>query len=442
MKHHQYALTPPMGWNSWDCYGATVTEEEVKGNADYMAQHLKDYGWEYIVVDIQWSESGAVSSAYRPFVPLEMDEYSRLIPAANRFPSSANGNGFKQLSEYVHNLGLKFGIHIMRGIPRQAVHQNTKILGTDVRAREIAKPNSICPWNTDMYGIDHTKEGAQAYYNSLFDLYAEWGVDFVKVDDIADSKLYGIHAEEIKMIRKAIDQCGRPMVLSLSPGPAPLNHASLLEENANMWRMTDDFWDLWPLLYDMFDRCYRWSKNIGPGYWPDADMLPLGHIGIRSVDGGASDRYTRFTEDEQVTMMTLWSIFKSPLMFGGELRDNDEWTLSLVTNEEVLEAHRDGYGARQVKREDDTVVWASCGDEHTLYIALFNLTDETKTVGVTFDQLEMEENKVEVRDLWAKKSLGKLSDKIEVEVSSHGAKFFKLTDACIRYCQKSTKFNL
>ena len=235
--------------DSWDCYGATVREEEVKGNAEYMAKHLKRYGWEYIVVDIQWSEPGAVSSLYRPFVPLAMDEYSRLIPAENRFPSATGGRGFKPFADYVHSLGLKFGIHIMRGIPRQAVHQNTKIKGTDLRARDIAAINSICPWNTDMYGLDVNKPEAQLYYDSIFELYAEWGVDFVKVDDIAASRLYGAHTEEIKMMRKAIDRCGRPMVLSLSPGPADLNDVAILEENANMWRMTDDFWDKWEHLY-------------------------------------------------------------------------------------------------------------------------------------------------------------------------------------------------
>ncbi|MDL4839029.1 glycoside hydrolase family 27 protein [Aquibacillus rhizosphaerae] len=426
MKHHQYAQTPPMGWNSWDCYGATVREDEVRGNADYMAEYLKQYGWDYVVVDIQWSEAGAVSSAYRPFVPLEMDEYSRLIPTANRFPSSVNGNGFKPLADYVHELGLKFGIHIMRGIPRQAVHRNTKILGTKVTARDIAKPNSICPWNTDMYGIDHTKEGAQEYYNSLFKLYAEWGVDFVKVDDIADSKLYSTHTEEIKMIRKAIDNSGREMVLSLSPGPAPLEQASLFQENANMWRMTDDFWDLWELLYNMFERCYKWSKNIGPGYWPDADMLPLGHIGIRSVDGGASDRYTRFTKDEQVTMMTLWSIFRSPLMFGGELRDNDRWTQSLLTNEEVLDMHKYSFGAHQVYRENDKVVWSAEDESGNVYVALFNLSDQVKTVGVSLEQLGCSDKR-EVRNLWEKKQLPPITGELNFELSPHASVLVKLT---------------
>jgi alpha-galactosidase len=425
VKHHQYALTPPMGWNSWDCYGATVREEEVKANADYMAKNLKEFGWEYVVVDIQWSEAGAVSSAYRPYVPLEMDEYSRLIPAVNRFPSAAEGKGFKPLADYVHNLGLKFGIHIMRGIPRQAVHQNTAILGTTVTAREIAHPNSICPWNTDMYGIDYTKDGAQAYYDSLFQLYAEWEVDFVKVDDIADSRLYSTHTEEIKMIRKAIDRCGRPMVLSLSPGPAPLEHASLFIENANMWRMTDDFWDIWHLLYNMFERCYKWSKLIGPGYWPDADMLPLGRIGIRSVDGGASNRYTRFTKDEQRTMMTLWSIFRSPLMFGGDLQFNDEWTLSLLTNEEVLHVHKNGYGARQVNRENDKVIWTSFDDEGNQFVALFNISDSKSNVSVSLEDLGITEPKM-VRDLWSRNDLGSVETSLSYVLEPHASILLKL----------------
>lgn len=268
------------------------------------------------------------------------------------------------------------------------------------------------------------------------------GVDFVKVDDIADSKLYGIHAEEIKMIRKAIDRCGRPMVLSLSPGPTSLHSVSLLEENANMWRMTDDFWDIWDLLYDMFEKCYRWSKNIGPGYWPDADMLPLGHIGIRSVDGGASDRFTRFTKDEQLTMMTLWSIFRSPLMFGGEMRDNDEWTLSLLTNKEVLEVHRNGFGARQVYRDEDKVVWSSCGDEATLYVAMFNLADDEEQVAVTLESLGLTDTQVKVRDLWKQKDLEPQFEEITYKLKPHQSKLLKLSNVQTQYCNKGTNLNL
>lgn len=385
--HHTLAQTPPMGWNSWDCYGATVTEEEVRGNANYMAEHMKEAGYLYVVVDIQWYESGAVSSVYRPFADLTMDQYSRLTPAVNRFPSAKNDQGFKPLADEIHALGLKFGIHIMRGIPRQAVHLNTPIKGTNLTARDVAKTNSICPWNTDMYGVRSDIDAGQRYYNSLFDLYASWGVDFVKVDDIADSKLYHeSHMDEIKMIRQAIDQSGRDMVLSLSPGPSHLDDATDLENHANMWRMTDDFWDLWPLLKDMFARCHKWSKNIGPGHWPDADMLPLGRIGVRSVDGGASDRYTRFTKDEQITLMTLWSMFRSPLMFGGECRDNDAFTLDLLTNKDLLHVHRTGTNQHQLSRHDDEVIWYAETKEY-LYVALFNLNDTSRTLTFELNML-------------------------------------------------------
>ncbi|GAA4875930.1 glycoside hydrolase family 27 protein [Paenibacillus vulneris] len=426
MQHHFLAPTPPMGWNSWDCYGAAVTEAEIRGNADYMAQHLKDYGWEYIVVDIQWYEPGAVSSQYRPFVRLEIDEYSRLMPAVNRFPSAEGGVGFKPLADYIHGLGLKFGIHIMRGIPRQAVHDNMPIKGTAATAREIAHPNSICPWNTDMYGVDVNKEGAQAYYDSLFELYAEWGVDFVKVDDIAASRLYGTHLAEIEMIRKAMDRCGRPMVLSLSPGPAPVEYSDRFEANANMWRMTDDFWDQWPMLYDMFDRCEKWEGSPKPGCWPDCDMLPLGHIGIRSVDGGGTDRWTRFTRDEQLTMMTLWTIFRSPLMFGGELRDNDDWTLSLLTNREVLHMHRSSFGACQVMREGACIVWKAEGPEDERYAALFNTGEDPIVISIPLARLGIS-GAAQAKELWSGREIGPLDHELAVEVPPHGAALFALT---------------
>lgn len=428
MNHHQLAPTPPMGWNSWDCYGASVTEAEVKANADYMAKVLKPFGWQYVVVDIQWYEPGAHSSVYRPFVPLEMDGYSRLIPAANRFPSAANGKGFKPLADYIHALGLKFGIHIMRGIPRQAVHANTPILGTTATARDIAHTNSICPWNTDMYGVNAAKEGAQAYYDSLFQLYAAWEIDFVKVDDISASKLYHYHRDEIDLIRHAIDKCGRDIVLSLSPGPAPLEHAEHLVSRANMWRMTDDFWDKWEHLYPMFERCEKWSGYAGSGHWPDCDMLPLGHIGIRSVDGGGSDRRSRFTRDEQVTMMTLWSIFRSPLFFGGELRDNDDWTLSLLTNEEVLAVNQHSRGNRQVLRDGNRIVWTAEDGNGGTYAALFNIGDEAASVGVTLEQLGLFSPR-RVRNLWTREDRGIVDKELAEVLPPHASLLVKLSPA-------------
>ncbi|WP_310551682.1 glycoside hydrolase family 27 protein [Paenibacillus glufosinatiresistens] len=416
---------PPLGWNSWDCYGAAVTEEEIRGNAAYMAAHLKEYGWEYVTVDIQWYEPGAVSSQYRPFVPLEMDAYSRLLPAVNRFPSAAGGQGFKPLAAEIHGMGLKFGIHIMRGIPRQAVHADTPILGSAATARSIAHPNSICPWNTDMYGVDASRDGAQAYYDSLFQMYADWGVDLVKVDDIAASRLYGTHQDEIVLIREAIARCGRPMVLSLSPGPAPVELAGFFREHANMWRVTDDFWDQWPLLLDMFDRCRAWQSVAGPGCWPDCDMLPLGHIGIRSVDGGGSDRWTRFTRDEQLTLLSLWSIVRSPLILGGELRDNDEWTLSLLTNRDVLRLHRESGGAREALRRGPAVVWTAEESGGAVYAALFNTGETPLALRLSPEELGLAAFPGGGTELWSGQPARLAEGALDAGVPPHGVRLYR-----------------
>lgn len=431
MNKNDFAPAPPMGWNSWDCYGASVNEEQLLGNADYMAMHLKQYGWEYIVCDIQWYEPQATSTQYNSFYPLCMDEYSRLIPAENRFPSAKGGAGFKPIADYIHNLGLKFGIHIMRGIPRQAVHAAAPIQGTSKTARDIAHSFSICSWNTDMYGVNPNADGAQEYYDSLFDLYASWGVDFVKVDDICitEFKPHDLYSAkgEIEMIRKAIDKCGRPIVLSLSPGPALLEQAEHLSRHANMWRMTGDFWDNWPQLYNMFEKCHQWSPYVKEGCWPDCDMLPLGRIEINNRNDGGTGRNICFTKDEQITMMTLWSIFRSPLMLGTELRGLDDWTLSLITNEEVIRVLKHSYGARQIMRTDDTVVWKSKDEDGSIYVAFFNTSFSKTYPSVSYRQLGLN-GEYEVRDLWTHEGLGTVTERLGTELNPHGAALLRLRE--------------
>ena len=364
-------MTAPMGWNSWDCYGAAVTEDIVRKNADFMAKHLKKYGWEYITVDIQWYEPNVKTHEYTPFAKLCIDEYSRVIPAENRFPSSAGGKGFAPLAEYVHSLGLKFGIHIMRGIPRQAVYERTKIKGTDKTAADVAKTDSICAWNTDMYGVDPAKPGAKEYYDSIFELYASWDVDFVKCDDIA--RELPKEESELIMLSDSLKNCGRDMVLSLSPGPALLEKAELYKQVSDMWRITDDFWDNWQLLYNMFERCEKWAPHNGAGHWADADMLPIGYI----KQDYSPDITTRFTKDEQVTMLTLWSIFRSPLIIGGEMTKFDDFTMSLLTNKGILKMHRNARHSHQVWRRkmngSEIVLWTAADAEGGQYAALFNI---------------------------------------------------------------------
>ncbi len=417
----------PMGWNSWDCYGAGVTEEILLKNAEYMRDNLKEYGWEYVVCDIQWYEPKAKGGNYNNFTELCMDEYSRLIPAVNRFPSSANGVGFKAIADKIHAMGLKFGIHIMRGIPRQAVHQNTPIKCGDLRARDIVSQFSVCPWNTDMYGIDHNKKGAQEYYNSLLELYASWDVDFIKCDDISCTE-YKPHdpysaRKEIEMLRNAINNCGRDIVLSLSPGPAPLNEHYHLNEHANMWRMSGDFWDNWNALYKMFDLCAKWAPYVQTGGYPDCDMLPLGRLAVDVEYQGGKARYTNFTKDEQVTMMNLWCIFRSPLMMGGEMTDNDEFTLSLLTNKNILKMHKDSRNAKEaVRTACGKVVWTADAPNGK-YVALFNIADEEQDVCAELNKM-FEEEYTTATELWNGEKEAIENSSVSATLRPHASKVY------------------
>lgn len=415
-------MTAPMGWNSWDCYGAAVTEDIVRKNADFMAKHLKKYGWEYITVDIQWYEPNVKTHEYTPFAKLCIDEYSRVIPAENRFPSSAGGKGFAPLAEYVHSLGLKFGIHIMRGIPRQAVYERTKIKGTDKTAADVAKTDSICAWNTDMYGVDPAKPGAKEYYDSIFELYASWGVDFVKCDDIA--RELPKEESELIMLSDSLKNCGRDMVLSLSPGPALLEKAELYKQVSNMWRITDDFWDNWQLLYNMFERCEKWAPHNGAGHWADADMLPIGYI----KQDYSPDITTQFTKDEQVTMLTLWSIFRSPLIIGGEMTKFDDFTMSLLTNEGILKMHRNARHSHQVWRRkmngSEIVLWTAADAEGGQYAALFNIGENAADISVPLTELEIYEAK-DITELWSNEAFH--ADNISTDLAPHSAKAYYLS---------------
>ena len=415
-------MTAPMGWNSWDCYGAAVTEDIVRKNADFMAKHLKKYGWEYITVDIQWYEPDVKTHEYTPFAKLCIDEYSRVIPAENRFPSSAGGKGFASLAEYVHSLGLKFGIHIMRGIPRQAVYERTKIKGTDKTAADIAKTDSICAWNTDMYGVDPAKPGAKEYYDSIFELYASWGVDFVKCDDIA--RELPKEESELIMLSDSLKNCGRDMVLSLSPGPALLEKAELYKQVSNMWRITDDFWDNWQLLYNMFERCEKWAPHNGAGHWADADMLPIGYI----KQDYSPDITTQFTKDEQVTMLTLWSIFRSPLIIGGEMTKFDDFTMSLLTNEGILKMHRNARHSHQVWRREmngsEIVLWTAADAEGCQYAALFNIGENSADISVPLTELEIYEAK-DITELWSNEAFH--ADNISADLAPHSARAYYLS---------------
>jgi hypothetical protein len=413
-----------MGWNSYDCFLSAVTEAQVLANAQYMADHLAKAGWRYIVVDYCWfhPEKAPVifvnpeqDAQMRP--RLAMDGYGRLLPDASRFPSAANGRGFKPLADHIHALGLKFGIHVLRGVPRQAVGERTPVKGAEATAPDIADVSSTCPWINTCYGLEMRVPAAQAYLNSCFDLYASWGVDFVKVDDLSSP----YHLAEVEGYRAAIDQCGREMVFSLSPGNAtPLDRAEHLKSVGNMWRIVGDLWDNWHQVEACFACFAAWAPHAGPGHWPDGDMLPLGTL--------SGPRPCRLIRDEQRTVMTLWSMARGPLFFGGDLTRNDPWTLSLLTNEEVLGVNQSSVHNRQLFRTEEQVVWAAQepGGPNQ-YLALFNTGSAPAPISVLFSQLGLPHGESRmVRDLWERKDLGTHHASILAEVPAHGARLLKL----------------
>ena len=435
MNKNSFAKTPPRGWNSYDYYDTNVTEADVLVNAEFMAKHLKPYGWEYVVVDIQWYAYNTATMRdrfqYIPFGKNEMDEFGRLIPCLDKFPSSVNGAGFKPLADKIHALGLKFGIHIMRGIPRAAAQNHLPILGADVTADMIADPSSIAEWNPDMYGIRDCEAG-QKYYDSILELYAAWGVDFIKVDDICSTgfhphRSYG-RRHEVEMLSRAIERCGRPIVLSLSPGPAEVSESWHYKKYANMWRITDDFWDNWETLLYMFDRCEKWQDHVSQGCYPDCDMLPIGKVG-KHFD---QERDTLFTREEQKTMMTLWCIFGSPLMLGAEMTMLDEWTLSLLQNEELLRLENGRFVSRQVLRDKEKCVWASVDPktgEH--YIALFNLKNEEQLIFVSREECKVmfpdgyfTADTEKMLEVWSQNLITVNNDIVGANVKPHGTALF------------------
>ncbi|MCJ2185363.1 alpha-galactosidase [Novosphingobium beihaiensis] len=411
------APRPPMGWNSWNSFAGTITEAQTLETAAIMSEKLLPFGYDVLTVDIQWYEPDASSYSYNPHPVPALDAYGRLVPAPNRFPSAKGGKGFAPLAEKVHALGMKFGIHVMRGIARHAVELNLPVYGTKVQARDIADTSSICPWNPDMYGVDMTKPGAQDYYDGLFRLYASWGVDFVKMDDM--SRPYDAHAPEIEAASKAISRCGRPIVLSLSPGETPVVRGPHVRQHAQMWRISDDFWDDWGMLAAQFTRLENWTQYCSAGSWPDADMLPLGRLAL-------GDRDTRFTPDEQRTLMTLWSIARSPLIMGGDLRHLDAATLALLTNREVLAVNQASAGNRPHYLEDGMKVWSAWSEDgRDCYLALFNVTGGERDVGVKLAQLGID-RPAQVRDLWQNADIGVAQERVSAKLPAHGSLLYRL----------------
>src|SRR6201996_2866840 len=300
------APTPPMGWNSWDAYGLTITEAQFRANVDVLRDKLLPVGWRYAVIDEGWYLVNPEDRPKPETLRYAIDLHGRYVPVLDRFPSAAipvdprtkaipmdgamvvrklpaaiGETTFRPLADWVHAQGLLFGIHIVRGIPRASVERNMPIADSSFRAQDAADTSDACPWDPTNWGVKDNAAG-QAWYDSLLRQYAAWGVDFLKVDCISD---HPYKASEIRQIHRAIQHSGRPIVLSLSPGPTAPAHAAEVASLAQMWRISDDVWDVWDstgkwprTIKGQFAAAAQWAPFARPGNWPDADMLPIGNL--------------------------------------------------------------------------------------------------------------------------------------------------------------------
>ncbi|HXU15522.1 MAG TPA: glycoside hydrolase family 27 protein [Terriglobales bacterium] len=421
------AESPPLGWNSWDGYGTTIDEKEFRANADWFAKHLKPFGWQYVTIDMEWFVTNPKPAGNSKDSKFSMDEFGRYTPPAARFPSAAGSRGFQPLAAFAHSLGLKFGIHILQGIPKEAVEKNLPIQGSSFHAADAANKSGTCPWNPDNYDLDASKPAAQAYYDSIARLYASWNVDFIKVDCISSRPYKG---DEIRMLSTALNKTGRPIALSLSPGEAPIDKVEEMRKYAQLWRVSNDIWDIWHSdvdypqgLGDQFPRLAKWAGMGQSGHWPDADMLPLGYLG--PAPGWGEARQTRLTHDEQRTFVTLWCIFGSPLMVGGRLPSADGWTVSLLTNPEVLAVDQHSSENRPVLATDKIVIWrAKSKAGH--YLAAFNISADSQKVSYKWSDLGLPGDRYQLRDLWERKDLGS-RDALNLELPSHGSMLYSVS---------------
>jgi hypothetical protein len=448
------AATPPMGWNSWDAYGLTITEDQFRANVLVLRNELAPVGWNYAVIDEGWFLENPQDRPHPEKLVYTIDANGRYVPVPARFPSAGTAmpaqiqvavaaggtpykllmtteeTGFKPLGDWVHAQNLKFGIHIVRGIPRASVERNLPIAGSAFHASDAADTADACPWDPTNWGVKNNEAG-QAWYDSLLSQYAGWGVDLIKVDCIA---AHPYKADEIRMIRKSIDKTGRPMVLSLSPGPTALENADEVAQLANMWRISDDFWDVWAgdpgkafpqSLSGQFAKVAAWAATTKPGHWPDADMLPLGHLG--PAPGWGQPRDTRFTPAEQQTLLTLWAMARSPLILGANLTQLSDASFKLLTNKDVIGVDQTATRSGQVMHDGDIIAWTADlpADAHgdaprgSIALALFNVGESQVVVDSSFETFNIDPTTYRVKDAWTGKNLGKLKSVPNLTLEPH-----------------------
>ena len=422
------AKTPPMGWNSFDSYGVYLHEKAALANLEAMAKKLKTHSYEFFVIDNGWFgeyklQEGTIFPAEKHAHDIRVNEYGYFLPSRVYFP-----NGIKPIVDRCHELGLKFGVHLMRGIPRKAYELNLPIKGTSYTARDVANtdPKENCNWCKYCYGVDMSKPGAQVWYDGLIQHIADMGVDFIKYDDIVP------HPDEVEAVAKAIAKTGKPIVLSLSPGGDVDPEAIDFFRMANMLRVTKDVWDEQHYIDQCFTAWRKWQGKERPGFWIDMDMIPFGQLQLMSppsedesktlmdkggiaLAGKGVTRWCQLTRSQMRTFITIRAMAASPLMMGGDLPTLDDYSLSLITNPQMLACNQNGVMGSLVCEKEGLEIWTVQKNDSVDegWIGIFNRTEDKALIELTTERIGIDTSTHTLFDVWNEKTLK--SGKIEME---------------------------
>jgi alpha-galactosidase len=401
------AQTPFMGWSTWSFDGSNPTEANIEAQANVEASKLARYGYNYVLLDDHYYLNPGTT----------VDQYGRWVANPTQFP-----HGIAAVANYVHKLGLKFGIYLTPGIPLAAVNQNTPIQGTSYHARNIAfknrYENNYGGFGEVMEYINYSAPGSQAFVNSWADEFASWGVDFLKMDAVTNANILDVRAWSI-----ALRQSGRPIIFDLSNTLDPTS-IDLWRQYANAWRIDGDVQCYatclstqlvdWTYVSTRFNDAPTWAPLARPGGWNDLDSL--------NVADGALDG---ITNDERQTYMTLWAIEAAPLYAGDDLIHMDSYGLSLLTNTEVIALDQQGKAAVPVSQSSGHQVWYVKNNDGSYTVALFNLDDTSATITVNWRSLGFS-GTATVRDLWSHTNLGLFSTNFSATLKTHASRLLKV----------------
>jgi len=428
---HTVGLVRPIrGWNSWDSYCASLDQTAALANARVMAKKLLPYGYDYFCVDGGWmGEHGPNANGN---TGLHIDSFGRCLPSRSHFP-----DGLKALAASVHALGLKFGLHLMRGVPRIVVERNLPVLGTSVFARDIADLRSTCSWSTMCYGVNVFVPQGQTYYDGVIDLIASWNVDLLKVDDIVP------HPPEIAAIAKAIARQQRDIRLCLSPGNV-LEYGKLgAYEAACTVRLTPDAWDRRADLERAFDALRDFTvavaaRGIVTHLRPDLDMLPFGQLMIPypapTTPLGPDQRppyegYARqslLNLDQKRSYITLRALAGSPLLMGGALVDLTDQDLRLLTQPDLIACHDNGVVAERFEKQPPMEIWrVSSKTAPVTWVGVFNRSTTHSEFKLSLRHLGLQ-TPGPVYDIWNERPLEWIDSHIVVRLPADAVAFLRV----------------